>query len=255
MENMEFALSITKWLEDPSSRDQNKESKNGFIRTALAGPVTRLHAIGISNPKLRKYASEFYKENITLDYNTLMEEMRKLYNQSKYTETVVLCFFILEKFKKLVKNNSKNIFKVINLDWIDKIDHWTSSDHLCINLVGYLELDEDIIEEVKTWRKSQNFWRRRLSITFFLKHYKGNEEISNLVLEQIDYLKKDKNYYVRKSLPWLMRTVSHTIPDTIEEYLEKNIIYFSKTEIREASRKLSDDAQVQLIELYELSKS
>lgn len=255
MENMELALSITKWLEDPSSSDQNKESKSGFIRTAKAGPITRLRAAGISNGKLKKYATEIFKENKTIDYNPLMGEMSDLYLEAKSTETVVLCFFILEKFKQLVRNNSKDIFKIINSDWIDKIDHWTSSDHLCINLVGYLELDEDIIEEVKTWRKSQNFWRRRLSITFFLKHYKGNEEISNLVLEQIDYLKNDKNYYVRKSLPWLMRTVSHTIPDTIEEYLEKNIIYFSKTEIREASRKLSDDAQVQLIELYELSKS
>ncbi len=238
---------IQKWINNPENSDQNKESKTRFIQTALAGDITSLYGVGISNGSLKKYATYVYKKNKNIEFEELIANVDKLFMSAKSIEMRVFVFFLLEKYRKLIKNNSIQLFKHIDQKWIDEVDHWTSSDHLCINVIKHLNIDDQIRDTIQLWRVSDNFWRRRLCVTALLKHTNNNAEF---ITTQINYLKTDKNYYVRKSFPWLLRTISQSHADMIYNYLLDNYQYFSKTELREASKRLDTNKIEEIIDLY-----
>ncbi|MCY3410556.1 MAG: DNA alkylation repair protein [Candidatus Heimdallarchaeota archaeon] len=238
------------WISDPANHDQDNTKKTGFVQTAMVGPVTKLSAAGISNGKLKKYCVEVQKANISMDIDELLEGAHYIFEKARFTEDRVAIFFLLERYKKLIKTNSIRVFTEINDRWVDLIDHWTTSDHLCINVFPYLMLNDSILKEIDLWGESQNFWRRRLSITALIKHCQ-DEEIGLFIIKQVNKQIQDRNYYVRKAIPWLLRTCCKSVTEEVEEYLMNNYHQLSKTELREAMKNLSIDSQAILLDLYE----
>ncbi len=247
---MDWVEELTLWLKNPSTPDQNAESKSQFIKIAKVGPPTRLSGLGISNGKLKRYASYLVKTHQPVLSENL-EQLNLLYSKAEHTETLLVLFFIIERLKKQVDST---LFYFLEENWIPKIDHWTTADHMCINVFGYIPLNADIIKRVEGWTFHDNFWFRRLSITFYLKHLK-NRDTHPYVIRNIDVLKNDPNYYVRKGIPWVVRTLSKQNLSIVEKFLEQNVESLTKTELREACKYLSKPTQLHLLEKYELTKS
>lgn len=246
---------IINWITDISQNDQEAEGKTKFVKTALVGPITRLSAFGKSNPLMRKKSKEFFttfKDQLSL--KELLLGLDYIYQNIDYTEAHMFIFYSLENFKNLYnrdKLGQEEFFNLINNRWVDRIDHWTSSDHLCINGVRHMPVYEDkFTKEINKWVNSDNFWKQRLSIVIYIKHIKGNKVSQDLIIQNITKLIDTKNYYIRKSIPWLLREISKVDPIRIETFVRENIDKISKTELREASRALDNSIQVELIDLY-----
>ncbi|MCH8907367.1 MAG: DNA alkylation repair protein [Candidatus Heimdallarchaeota archaeon] len=221
---MKWERLIYEWLTDKSNSNQNLESKTNFAKTTFQSESTSLNAVGISNPSLRK----------------------------KVLEARTMSCYFLSKYKKHV---DKTLFNHINSVWIDLIDHWTLSDHLCIDAFANLDLNQiSYTKEIKKWVKNENFWRRRLSVTIYLKHLRKHEWAGLLALENIDKLKEDTNYYVRKSFSWVLRESSKVMKENISAYLINNVGYFNKTELHEASKYCDQGFKTELLDTYDQLK-
>jgi 3-methyladenine DNA glycosylase AlkD len=257
--DVDWVKDIIKWILDPSTSDQEPVGKTKFVKTAKDGPITRLSAVGKSNPLVRKKSKEFYKSyNNSLDLKNLLLGLDYIYQNIDYTEAAMFVFYTLETFKSLYKKDGEaqnEIFDLINYRWIDKIDHWIPSDHLCIDGVRHIQVYRDkYVKEIGKWVESDHFWRQRLSVVIFIKHLKTSKVARDQAINNITQLLGNKNYYIRKSFPWVLREISKVEPDRIETYVRDNISYFNKTELREAVKALDELIQVELIDLYMSNK-
>jgi len=242
-------MELEAWLNDKNNQDQNSATKTQFLKTGQEGAPSKLIAVGISNPTLRNYANLFYKEHKDDDFETIFNRIEHLWLHHGSSESIVLAYCILGKFGKKLQYHHFTRFNEI---WINEIDQWIAADHLCIDVLGHLPLIEpEYLAEIKTWMTSTNFWRRRLSLTAFVKHVRKDRRYVDVVLAHVDQLKNDKSYYVRKALSWQLRECGNKDAAKLFGYLTNNYHFFKKTELREAVKKLKDIQQDEIIMLYE----
>lgn len=230
-----------------TSPDQNAKSKTSFLRTAKEGQPTRLKAFGLSNGKVKKLAVQFYSEEYkSHPFDEVLFACDLLFREAEFVEDHMLIFYLLERFHKQF---TSDLFSVVN-QWIDLIDHWISSDHIDINVMRKYPIERHL-KEISSWRNSENFWRRRQSITILLKHLK-KDNVGEILMGNIEHLKTDKSYYVRKGFTWVMREYSKIRPEIVYRFLDTNINHLNKTELRECSKYLKQKEE--LIEKYERIK-
>ncbi|MHA2029172.1 MAG: DNA alkylation repair protein [Candidatus Kariarchaeaceae archaeon] len=239
---------LINWLHDKDNSDQVKEGKLNFLKTAKEGPVTKLDTVGISNGILKKKANEFYRSNKDLQLQELLDGLDILWMKPMLSEARVLAAYILGKYHKIY---DERVWEQID-NWVDSIDHWTSCDHLCIDVSGNLAVDEyPIYIALQEWVKSENFWRRRFAIVCFVKHVRTEKRSVDKLLPLLDSILRDTNYYVRKAIPWLLREASKSSPNVLSEFIFDRIGFLSKTELREAMKMLDTDTQDKFIYKYE----
>ena len=226
--------------------DQEGESKTDFLRIAKVGPPTRLAAIGISNGSVKKLARQYYADNKAQPFEHVLGVADELFRDAKYVEEHMFLFYLLEMYRK---SYTSDLFPIVD-GWIDLVDHWISSDHIAINVMKHYPVGNHL-DEIYQWVDSSNFWRRRQALTIFLKHLKSTK-VAETVIALLDLLKEDRNYYVRKAFPWVMREMSKSHPELVQPFMITNIDFFTKTEVREASKYLEGNEKI--IELYEQAK-
>ncbi|MHA2252094.1 MAG: DNA alkylation repair protein [Candidatus Kariarchaeaceae archaeon] len=246
---MEWVDEIQTWLFNAENADQERNGKRKFLQTSMDGPVTQLDTVGISNGVLRKKAAELYKKHNNLPFDELITGMDELWSNSGISEAKVLVTYFLARYKKQF---NRALWTQIDSKWIDGIDHWIPSDHLCMDVFGHFTVyHETYLKDIQQWNKSSNPWRRRISLVCLVKHVRKEKEAARVLIEQVEAVKKDTNYYVRKAIPWLLRESCKSDPDGVIVFIKNNIQYFKKTELREAMKKLPNTVQDEFLELYE----
>lgn len=239
---------LMNWLQDEDNSDQVKEGKSNFLKTAKIGPITKLDVVGISNGILKKKASDFYRSNKEMKLSELLEGLDVLWMKPMLAEARVLTAYILGKYHSKF---DATVWQIIDR-WVETIDHWTSCDHLCIDVTGYIDVHkEPIYQDIQGWIKSDNFWRRRFAVVCFVKHARSNKSAVNKLLPLIDQILRDTNYYVRKSIPWLLREASKADSKLLSEFIFDRIGFLSKTELREAMKMLDTQTQDKFLFKYE----
>lgn len=240
---------LINWLLDEGNSDQVKEGKENFLKTAKEGPITKLETVGISNGVLQKKANDFYRTHKDLELKELMEGLDILWTKPMLTEARVLTAYILGKYHK--KFDNKIVWKAID-HWVDTIDHWSSCDHLCIDVIGHIDVyNEPVYSDLHMWVNSDNFWRRRIAVVCFVKHVRTKKEAVPKLLRLMDLILRDTSYYVRKSIPWLLREASKSDPDLLSEFIFERIGFLSKTELREAMKMLDEQTQEKFLYKYD----
>ncbi len=246
---MKWVDELREWLFDPQNSDQEKKGKIKFLQKPASGPPTKLTAVGISNGRIKKKAADFYRNNTDMIFQNLINGIDEIWLDFGISEAHVLACNILARYKK--KFNS-DLWKLIDLKWINKLDHWISSDHLGIDVYPHFQIkNPPYVNDIKNWIKSENPWRRRIATICLLKHVRTSREDTLLLMDQIDVIKSDKNYYVRKTIHWMLREASKANPQGIEKFIRINIKYFYISELNEAIKRLKDPVKTEIINLFE----
>ena len=145
-----------------------------------------------------------------------MKGIDYIYHQTPVIEGHVFIMYLLEAYKKKIQ--PRELFEVIVSSWIEHIDHWITADHLCINVFPYIPITQHpYLQTIQEWTGSKNMWKRRLSIVAFIKHLKKNHEARTIALNNINQLIQDRSYYVRKAIPWVLRTISKEDPKLVSD--------------------------------------
>ncbi len=182
---------------------------------------------------MKELAKDLYARYRQTPFSEILEVCDKLYREAEFIEEHLPIFYILERYKG---KYSPDYFSVVN-GWIDLVDHWISSDHIAISVMRHYPV-ENHLKEISSWKFSENFWRRRQSLTILLKHLR-KDGVGDLLMENVDYLKRDSSYYVRKAFTWVVREFSKVNPDAVQKFLNANLNFLNKTELRECSKYLS----------------
>jgi 3-methyladenine DNA glycosylase AlkD len=146
-----------------------------------------------------------------------------------------LQYFTQELVKKYTKQfEKKDIelleFMIVNKSW------WDTIDFIAVNLVGayFKKYPEQIEIYVKKWLKSGNIWLQRSAILFQLKY--KQELDTELLVRIINNLLGSKEFFINKSIGWVLREYGKINPVWVKEFVQKTAL--SKLSRREAIRLL-----------------
>ncbi|MFW9973876.1 MAG: DNA alkylation repair protein [Candidatus Thorarchaeota archaeon] len=211
------------------SKSERKEKIAEYLKTSS------LDFIGVELPDIHATV----KQNIKgLKIEELPELMTHLW-KIKTFETRVAAIDVLKEYAKKGPIDTALDFAD---RWLDDADTWGLVDPLCSPTIGSMLLRNSKVEEtLKSWRTSNNFWRRRASVLPFLyltlkTQYKP--EFISKILEAVSPHISDEEFFVGKAAGWVLRELSKRDPIAVREYFDKNKNRMTKLVIREGFKKL-----------------
>lgn len=126
--------------------------------------------------------------------------------------------------------------------WQKKVNNWGDCDALSKIYTKILELIPDkVLEQLERWNKSTNLWDRRQSIVSLLYFSRTKKVILpyNSIIQFIDRLINDKEYYVQKGVGWSLKELYNVYPAETLKYFENNIKKISPIAFTAATEKLN----------------
>ncbi len=218
--------SIYKELQELSN-PYRKEKIAGYLKTSS------LEFIGAELPDIHRTIKKHIKG---LDIDKLPQLMESLWKIRTF-ETRLAAIDILKIYAK--KGPVKKALSFAD-SWIDEADTWAIIDPLCSPCIGSLLLREpEVAVTLRSWRESDNFWRRRASVLPYLhltlKTQYRSEFIEN-ILEAVTPHLSDQEFFVGKAAGWVLRELSKREPDLVRTYFEKHRSKMTKLVIREGMK-------------------
>jgi len=211
------------------SNSDRKEKITGYLKTSS------LEFIGVELPDIHKIV----KKNIKgLD----LDDMPELMNELWKIETFETRLAAIDIMKVYGKKGSIDIAMSMADHWIDDADTWAITDPLCSPTIGSMIIRDSSVELIlKSWQRSENFWRRRCSFLPYLyltlkTQYKP--EYAKKILVVVTPHISDREFFVGKAAGWILRELSKRDPKLVRGYFEKHRENMTKLVIREGMAKL-----------------
>jgi 3-methyladenine DNA glycosylase AlkD len=211
------------------SRSERKEKIADYLKTSS------LDFIGVELPDIHMTVNKWIKG---LKIDELPGVMRDLWKIETF-ETRLAAIDVLKVYAKKGPVDQAIAFAD---KWVDDADTWGIIDPLCSPTIGSMIVRESKIEDVlRSWRTSDNFWRRRASVLPFLyltlkSQYRP--EYSDKIIEAVSPHISDREFFVGKAAGWVLRELSKRNPELVRDYFKKNREKMTKLVIREGSKKL-----------------
>jgi 3-methyladenine DNA glycosylase AlkD len=197
--------------------------------------TSSLKFIGVELPDIHATVKQHTRGLAVDDLVVVMEKLWKI----RTFETRVAAIDVLKDYAR--KANPIEAINIAN-SWIDEIDTWGISDPLCSPTIGIMLLRNSTIESnLKAWRTSDNFWRRRCSVLPYLylslkTQYKP--EFSAKILEAVTPHISDEEFFVGKAAGWVLRELSKRDPESVSKYFGVHRSRMTRLVLKEGSRKL-----------------
>lgn len=131
------------------------------------------------------------------------------------------------------------------LDWVNYVDNWAHSDYLSKFYSRFIE-DENsrpkFLPHLKKWNSHPNKWKRRQSLVallYYSRTKKGHLPFRSII-EFVDPLLSDPEYFVQKGVGWTLRETYNIYPDQTFKYLVKNHSKVSSVAFSAACEKMNN---------------
>lgn len=211
------------------SHSNRREKIAGYLKTSS------LDFIGVELPDIHRIV----KQNIkSLKIEELPEVMDGLWKIRTFESRLAA----IDVLKVYAQKGSVEIGMDFADKWVDDGDTWGIIDPLCSPTIGSMMVrDVKVHETLRSWRTSDNFWRRRASILPFLYltlKTQYRPEYTDKILEAVTPHISDEEFFVGKAAGWVLRELSKREPELIRKYIDENRTDMTKLVIREGSKKL-----------------
>jgi len=221
MKSNEFIKSLEK--------EFNKHSNPSIAKSQKVYMRNQFEFYGLTANKRREIQNSFVKNNPITDLKKLATSLWNLKNRDYQYFAQELIYSNHKKFKI----DDINLFEymIVNKSW------WDTIDFLAPKILGkYFKLfPEEIDKNIQKWILSNNIWLQRSSILFQLK-YKETLN-TQLLIRIILPLSNTKEFFINKSIGWILREYSKTNKDWVLDFVEKNKL--SNLSIREALKHIN----------------
>ena len=167
----------------------------GESRTTLKFIPTAGKYYGIKVPLLNKLARKYSYAGFEL--------VERLW-ESKILEEQLLAAKILGR---ICKQNPEKTLKLLK-KFVKSIDNWATCDTLATQSIRKIIQikKEEIFKLSETLIKSKNPWQRRFALVL-LTNLAKEKDNRQRILEILKQVEKDKNYYVKKAVLWVKRSI------------------------------------------------
>ena len=226
MKSNEFIKSLEK--------EFNKHSNPLIAKSQKVYMRNQFEFYGLTANKRREIQNSFVKNNPITDLKKLATSLWNLKNRDYQYFAQELIYSNHKKFKI----DDINLFEymIVNKSW------WDTIDFLAPKILGkYFKLfPEEIDKNIQKWILSNNIWLQRSSILFQLK-YKETLN-TQLLIRIILPLSNTKEFFINKSIGWILREYSKTNKDWVLDFIEKHKL--SNLSIREALKHINKTQKI-----------
>jgi 3-methyladenine DNA glycosylase AlkD len=127
------------------------------------------------------------------------------------------------------------------LDMVDASNTWAHVDWLATGIIGGVyERYPKSRRWLLLWAKQKNFWIRRTAILAMLGELKRGEGDWPMWTRMADSMLHEKEFFIRKSIGWVLREVSKKHPKLVYDYIKPRRDRMSGLTLREGAKYLSD---------------
>ncbi len=128
-------------------------------------------------------------------------------------------YAVVDAMTRYVRKMDRSFFTLIE-EFIITKPWWDTVDFLSGTILGGLfkAYPDEIPARTARLIGSANMWENRSAILFQLK-YKADMDIA-LLSDFIAIKKEDREFFIQKSIGWILRTLSKFNPDAVKELLE-----------------------------------
>lgn len=128
-----------------------------------------------------------------------------------------------------------------DLPWIERMVRraktWALVDVLAPEIVGRITAREGA-EDMDRWAADPDFWVRRAALLHDLLRFRRGEGDWDRFTRYADAMLEDRQFFIRKAIGWVLRTVAETDPQRVADWVEPRRARMSGLTWREATRKL-----------------
>lgn len=186
--------------------------------------------LGIPKPKLKQIIKQYWKNEpaqSNIDWKFVKICWNKEYREAQY----IGIEYLNRKKKKLIDTDMKEIEYLITAkSW------WETVDNLDV-FVGIIALKSlQVKEEMLSWSKSDNIWKRRVAIDY-QQEYKDltdTEQLETIICNNFG----TNEFFIDKAISWSLRDYSRTNPIWVRNFIDNYRDKLSKLSIKEASKYL-----------------
>lgn len=205
--------------------------------------------IGVMVPETRKIVNEFW-EKINLS------DIQNLLNSKIHEERLCGILILVKKYSKFTKEKNfqeqKNIF-VFYLKNFNRINNWDLVDLSAPNIVGdFVFSNPEFKKIIYEFAKSENLWKKRISILATFKFIRENKFNDSLKLAR--HFLRDKNDLIHKAVGWMLREIGKRNEKILEKFLEKNYKKMPRTMLRYAIEKFDEGKRREFFEKVKFKK-
>lgn len=185
--------------------------------------------IGVSVPFIRKLAKL---------YESLSFSELRLLIISEFNEHRLLALIILvNRYNKATKEARNEIYKFYT-DNIDRVNNWNLVDTSAHYIIGQ-HIEENWQEDLTKLAKSDNLWKKRISIVSTLIYIRNNKLDPTFFIAKI--LLNDPSDLIHKAVGWMLREAGKKDVLALTEFLDKYSKQMPRTMLRYAIEKFTQD--------------
>lgn len=217
---------LEKELNSLSDPERAKHSA-GFFKTGKGEYGEGDEFLGITVPVQREAAKKY--PDLSLD------DLQSLLNSKIHECRLTALFILIAKYKK---SDEKEKIAKFYLKNAENINNWDLVDLSAPNILGdfLLEKDKSILYD---FARSDNLWKKRISILSTLGFIKKNKFKDSLKIAEI--LLFDKHDLIHKAVGWIIREIGKRDLKTEEEFLGKYYKTMPRTCLRYAIEKFPEE--------------
>lgn len=185
--------------------------------------------LGVRVPKIRNYAKEI------LDEDDWQETLNNIGN--KYNEEKMLRGILIGKSKMEYDTKIKYL-----IEFIPKIDSWSSCDITCASLKFVRNNQEKIWDFLKQYTKSSEEFVLRFILVMYLDYFVTDKYVDD-VIKTINNIKAEK-YYTQMAMAWLISEIFIKYPEKAKTFLKSNNKNIDKFTYNKAIQKIKESYRV-----------
>lgn len=191
--------------------------------------------LGVSSPERKEISRTLLEKHRDITVDEWHEAVLELWN-GPFREHRYLALSLAQSYKRFISPENLQIFVTLS----EGCDWWDTTDDLATHVFNPLYLKYRIVEPVLLdFRIKPLLWQRRISLLAHLNH---KEKTKFAVLEEtIELLAPEKDFFIRKAIGWVLRTLGKTHPDYVAGFLRRFDGRLSPLSVREASKYLEKD--------------
>ena len=207
-------MDIAKYLV-PLDRQLHKHA-NADDAVAMAKYMRDLFPFfGIKMPQRKQIFRDFLAEEGLPPVDSVEEVVWAMW-QKPQREYHYLALMLLDKMRRKLEPETIHLLEklVVNNSWWDTVDALASQ--IGFHFQRFPPLQEPSIER---WRRSDNFWLRRITLLFQLK-YKEATDVA-LLFSLIEENRQSDEFFIQKAIGWALRQYSKTDAAAVREFVAR----------------------------------
>ncbi len=212
-------------------------------RGAKAYLKSDLEFIGVAAKPLRKVAQNFLSRHPGYDRVWLTELVTNLWDRPVF-ELKAVAVAVLERDVRKLEVADLALVE----DLLRRSRTWALVDWLCTKVAAPLVERDPVAAEstLRRWSTDSDFWIRRASMLAQLPALRAGGGDFELFASFASAMIEEKEFFIRKTIGWVLREVSKKRPRLAYEFLAAHVGEMSGLSFREGSKYLPEEQRDEL---------